>query len=77
MANHNPAKLYDDIRTRDNTNLPSPDLYVAGFPCQPFSKAGLRNDFSDENNGLIFFKIAEYVNTALPKAFLLENVANI
>ena len=55
QANHNPKTFYDDLTYRDNTVLESPDLYVAGFPCQPFSQAGLGKGFDDKENGTIFF----------------------
>ena len=39
-ANHQPEKLYDDIKHRELSSEVQSDLYVAGFPCQPFSDAG-------------------------------------
>ena len=54
------------------------DLYIAGFPCQPFSMAGLRQGFAASNgNGLLFFRILAYIRQAKPKAFLLENVSGL
>ena len=77
LANHNPKKFFDDITTRGNNGLECPDLYVTGFTCQPFSKAGLGNGFKDENNGHIFLHIRDYIKQVLPKVFMIENVASI
>lgn len=73
-ANHQPEKLYDDIRHRELSSEVQSDLYVAGFSCQPFSNAGLKKGFSDEKNGGIFQDVLEFINKCTPKAFLLENV---
>lgn len=51
-------------------------LYLAGFPCQPFSQAGLKRGFSD-TRGTMFFEIERIVNVKRPKAFLLENVKQL
>ena len=77
QANTKPTVFYDDLKTRDNSTLEPPDLYVAGFPCQPFSQAGLGKGFNDVENGSIFFYIMEYINVVKPKCILLENVAYI
>lgn len=53
--------------------IPPHDLLLAGFPCQPFSQAGLRKGF-DDHRGLMFFHIAQILNYHRPQAFLLENV---
>lgn len=52
------------------------DLLLAGFPCQPFSKAGLQRGFED-NRGNFIFKIIEILNFYKPRFFLLENVDNL
>jgi DNA (cytosine-5)-methyltransferase 1 len=49
------------------------DLYVVGFPCQPFSGAGQRQGFGGPG-GSIFFNVLETIRLTRPKAFLLENV---
>ncbi len=57
--------FYEDIRTIDTDTLPEFDLLVAGFPCQPFSHAGLRQGFSD-TRGTIFFDIARILKAREP-----------
>lgn len=56
-------------------DIPEHDLLVAGFPCQPFSKAGLGRGFEDER-GNVFFGIMRIVRKYKPKAIILENVKN-
>ncbi|CAJ1397391.1 unnamed protein product [Effrenium voratum] len=74
-----PAKVwYDDLLARDNESkqVPAVDLYVCGFPCQPFSSAGLRKGFKDER-GNVFFGCARYIAAKLPRVFVLENVKGL
>ena len=67
------------------TQIPDHDVLAAGFPCQPFSLAGVsaRNALGqshgllDETQGTLFFDIARIVKIKQPKALLLENVSNI
>ncbi len=57
--------------------IPDFDILCAGFPCQPFSIAGYRQGFNDENGrGNLFFDIIKILKQHKPKAFLLENVKN-
>lgn len=78
MANFPPKVFYDDLTTRDNAQAARADLYVAGFPCQPFSRAGKQQGFDDElGRGTIFFKIREYIKAQVPKVFILENVSGL
>lgn len=56
--------------------IPSHDLLLAGFPCQAFSQAGLRQGFSD-TRGTMFFEIQRILAFHRPKAFLLENVKQL
>ena len=54
------------------------DIYVAGFPCQPFSVAGKRQGFEDDKGrGNAFFNILDYIKSKVPKVFILENVQGI
>jgi DNA (cytosine-5)-methyltransferase 1 len=75
-ANYSPNHYYEDITTRDNTTTPYVDLYVAGFPCQPFSACGARRGIEDAR-GTIFYNCLDYIQTQRPKHFILENVIGI
>lgn len=65
--------------------IPDHDLLLAGFPCQPFSIAGVSkknalgrpHGFACETQGTLFFEIAEVLRERRPKAFVLENVKNL
>ena len=65
--------------------IPDHDILLAGFPCQPFSKAGIpkRNDlnrphgFDDKDQGDLFFNIYDILKKKKPKAFILENVQTL
>ena len=77
-ANHSPEVLYDNILGRDASKVPYTDLYVAGFPCQPFSTMGKQEGFEDtQGRGTIFFDILEYIRDKVPKVFILENVKGL
>ena len=70
-----------DINEADPTTIPDFDILCGGFPCQPFSIAGLRKGFEDAR-GTLFFNIANIVNTKIekgkkPKVLLLENVKGL
>ena len=52
------------------------DVLLAGFPCQPFSRAGKVMGFED-TRGTLFFDLATIIREKRPKAFLLENVSNL
>lgn len=66
----------DDIRNINPSSIPDFDVLVAGFPCQPFSKMGFQKGFKDPR-GNLFFEIARIVQSKLPRAIFLENVANL
>jgi len=79
-ANYPPKIFYDNLMERDNScaSVPKVDVYVAGFPCQPFSAAGKQQGFSDEaGRGTIFFGVREYIKKKQPKVFILENVSGL
>jgi len=69
-------KPWGDITSIPVQDIPSHDLLLAGFPCQPFSQAGLKKGFQD-TRGTLFFNIAEILNHHRPKAILLENVKRL
>ncbi len=64
---------YGDITKIDEAQIPDFDILVAGFPCQPFSHAGLKMGFED-SRGTLFFDIARIVKFHKPKVVFLENV---
>ena len=76
LANHHCKKFYDDITTRNHSEVPQLDLYVGGFPCQAFSLAGNRKGF-EEARGTLFFNMAEFIKINQPKTFILENVKGL
>ncbi|MDQ6953384.1 MAG: DNA cytosine methyltransferase [Mariprofundaceae bacterium] len=64
---------YGDITQINPIDIPSFDILLAGFPCQPFSNAGLKKGFSD-TRGSLFFDIARIIEHHKPKVVFLENV---
>ncbi len=74
-----------DIREVDAAAIPEHDVLVAGFPCQPFSIAGVSkknalgraHGFDDETQGTLFFDVLRILKHHRPAAFLLENVKNL
>ena len=65
-TNHTPYVLYEDIYDRDNNIAEDCDIYVAGFPCQPFSRAGKEQGFDDEKGrGQLFFELYKYIKVCL------------
>lgn len=67
---HKPA---GDITKIHETLIPKFDILLAGFPCQPFSNAGLKKGFED-SRGTLFFDIARIAKYHKPKVIFLENV---
>lgn len=65
-----------DITKIDAEDIPDFDILLAGFPCQPFSQAGLKKGFADIR-GTMFFEIERIMAKKRPKAFLLENVKQL
>ncbi|ROI10067.1 DNA (cytosine-5-)-methyltransferase [Chryseobacterium sp. H3056] len=76
VKNHD-TKIEGDINLVDVNQIPSHDILCAGFPCQPFSKAGARLGLEDPRNGNLFYKIVEILNRHKPEFIFLENVANL
>ena len=78
-------EIAGDIRDVNTSDVPSHDLLLAGFPCQPFSLAGVSkknslgrpHGFADETQGTLFFDIARILRDHRPAAFLLENVKHL
>lgn len=65
-----------DIRL-EKENIPSHDVLIGGFPCQPFSTLGKLKGFDDEVRGTLFFEIKEIIKKYHTKVVVLENVKNI
>lgn len=74
-----------DITEVHTDEIPAHDVLLAGFPCQPFSIAGVskknalgrKHGFADETQGTLFFDVARIIQAHKPAAFLLENVKNL
>lgn len=66
-----------DIRKVPTESIPSHDILCAGFPCQPFSKAGLQEGLKDKERGGLFYQIMRIVEYHKPEYILMENVPNI
>lgn len=83
-ANYN-DEVHGDINQVLTSEIPDFDILLAGFPCQPFSIAGVskkvsmgrKHGFEDEKQGNLFFEIARVLDDKKPIAFMLENVKNI
>jgi DNA (cytosine-5)-methyltransferase 1 len=78
-------EIQGDITKIRETEIPDHDVLLAGFPCQPFSIAGVSkknalgraHGFNDETQGTLFFDVKRILKKKRPKAFLLENVKNL
>ena len=76
---------HGDIRKIDPSAIPDHDILAAGFPCQPFSIAGvskkkslgLAHGFADEKQGNLFFYLADIIAKKKPSVLFLENVKNL
>lgn len=74
-------EAYANIRNE----IPDHDVLLAGFPCQPFSIAGVskknslgrKHGFEDETQGTLFYDVARIIAAKKPVAFVLENVKNL
>ncbi|MGL5149578.1 MAG: DNA (cytosine-5-)-methyltransferase, partial [Clostridium sp.] len=67
---------FGDITKINEKDIPDHDILLAGFPCQPFSQAGLKRGFED-SRGTLFFDIARIIKEKRPKAIMLENVKQL
>jgi DNA (cytosine-5)-methyltransferase 1 len=76
LANHG---IYPDgdIKKVDPYRIPDHQILTAGFPCQPFSKAGSQKGFKYKDQGNLFFDIERILKIKKPQYILLENVPNI
>lgn len=78
-------EINGDITKIEAADVPDHDVLLAGFPCQPFSIAGVSkknslgraHGFACETQGTLFFDVARILERKRPKAFLLENVKNL
>lgn len=81
----NSHEIAGDITKIHEKAIPAHDVLLAGFPCQPFSIAGVskknslgrEHGFACETQGTLFFDVARIIKENEPKAFLLENVKNL
>jgi DNA (cytosine-5)-methyltransferase 1 len=77
--------IHGDITNVDAASIPDHDILLAGFPCQPFSIAGVSkknslgraHGFACNTQGTLFFDVERIIARKRPKAFLLENVKNL
>jgi len=71
-----PQTMYTDMTARDHSALPHLDVYVSGFPCQPFSNYGRRKGH-DDPRAKVMDHVIRTIRATRPKIFVLENVATL
>lgn len=77
-ANYPHTPLVGDIRQYDPTGLKDYTVLCAGFPCQPFSKAGQQQGFNDKRSGDLFYHVLKFIRSNPQLKFIiLENVRNL
>ena len=74
--NFNHKLTLKDLNDIKNEDIQSHDILTGGFPCQPFSIAGLQEGFKDERSN-VFWKILSIIDYHRPKCVILENVKNL
>lgn len=82
---HDDHHILGDITKVNAADIPAHDVLLAGFPCQPFSIAGVSkknalgraHGFEDKTQGTLFFDVLRIIKYHRPSAFLLENVKNL
>lgn len=82
---HDEHPISGDIHSVKARDIPDHDVLVAGFPCQPFSIAGVSkknalgnpHGFACKTQGTLFFELARIISEKQPRAFVLENVKNL
>ena len=85
QANFGSEDIAGDITRVDADSIPDHDVLLAGFPCHPFSLAGVSKKnslgratgFLDETQGTLFFDVARIIQHKQPQCFMLENVKNL
>ena len=77
MANSNPQVMFDDMRTRATADVPSHNVYVCGFPCQPFSTLHNNTTYFRDARAKPFKSMLQTLNAKRPACAVLENVPGI
>lgn len=75
-ANFSPKTIFGDMKERKLKDIPDIDLYICGFPCQPFSIAGRRDGVRDPR-GTVFWECLNVIRYKKPIMFVLENVRGL